>query len=739
MAGQDVAQTIFKVDTTELAAAFGQVDKIYDQLEGRVKKVEQSQQTWSGTVLKNLDEWLHRIVNVKNVLGGLVSALREAADANRALLDASTETTLRRQEAFEEFQKWTGIQRGTPEFDKYYGAFSQLAEQYAAPGGQPQVSRFAGHMISQGYDLKNILGPEGWLEQGIQYQISTGKWQQGDSGESSAKALGRIASGSETGKPPGSEHTGAGIHRLAKGFYSVRESAVTGAGMEKFANQWPAIQAFTGDDLESGIATFSVLADTMDESRAAIAYRNITQFLVTSGAFKKKTAALATLGMTPKDVDFIEARLNPPKESSEFEKYVSERSAMTVVMERLAAAKKTVPQQTFNMAMAQVFGQYAISAEEVLTSHGELHARRQKQTHDPAAGKNLQQGIQPFMESKQALMNRSKESMARQLDRPAAVQISATAEFAKAAALKRNVPAAIAEDFAERFKTQATNIWHDKSLRDSLRAAAESKDTLDRFFSNASFGQFFKDMAAQTGYSTQLRESAAEALRQGEGGLSFAPVTLEESKLKRASDKATGIQKLVLNRISSANVGDEDTVESLVERAAGTEKVLMERLPERLHPGGKWAMDRMENVDAEIFESAHNVARNRSRKLTGRQADADEQTTDQLIKGYERTRIQSMQSIQKAIDYDAEQRQKEVSPSTKRDRDELRRRRDLLEQLEKRSESGSRRGLDRDPQHALAAAIETMTASFARPQRVVLDYGGPQIAARKSVLGVAMG
>lgn len=725
---QDEAITVFKVQTGELNAAFTQVDRLYNQLESRVDKVETKQKTWSQRVLQDMEQWVRSIINVRTVVGGLVGVLNQAAEANRQLLQDSTDAVTRRDLAFEPFLRHANIARDAPQASSFRTRFSALAEQYS--GSFEQVSTLASELVSQGFSVDEMRLPTGALEQSIQMMIAGGEWQKGAMGTESARAVARVLTGFGLGK------TGANVRRFGRAYYGLRETSLTLEGLQRFAEDAPAIAQVTGDDMESTMAMYSVLADTMAAAQGSTGYRQVVNMLTGAGASKKKRDALDSLGLTARQVDFIGDRIEKGEGA--------DGSAMYTVIRLLADAKATMAKQPggaekFNVALTELFGTRTSTAARVFIEDAiEKFPARLADVRAANADADYTGAVRSGVTGPSALLRRAREVEQRQLDDPKAAQTSAMAKFAYAAARKRGVPEILARNFEEKFLSQITSVWGTDQWT-ALQKAVISNDPWEKQISNLSFGEIFKWMGAQS-HKDSLKAAAAEAFEQAtKGGLTFKPTSAAEATRAAMLKETDGFERFLIehgieaDEVAAGAFGDPTdtagTVANVRKLVGPASAVLKEKLPERFVTDGKLDEARVEKLHPEwrtaILNSAILLAKARS-SGNAEQTKFWESWLDNVVKKFEAERKQRINELDFEAAGHAQRALRGIGdvPTEKRLQEAAEKARDEW----KGSGVSPRRSLQ-DAPDGLAALIDALR----RPQRIRVEFGGAVTPTEKTV------
>lgn len=319
-----------------------EVDKLqakFERLEQNVKNAGRRQKQQSAGVVGSLTKWATGLVTIQAAYGAIQRTIGAVAAENRRLADGVSETT--RKLAEEELKLQiqggltpSGLEKRLPQIKK-----SLLETPSTDLAGGLQIST---QLVSSGFAQQDVESGAA-LRTVLELKAATNQFgkSMGDVKESvQATSQFLKAIGFDSPSAANIRSTGGKLTQLFEGsdiqFRDLSPLAVQAAGLKAM-----------GISENQQLATFSAGVDVLGGEQGATAFQQTAVGLRAAGTTPKGTKALASIGLTPEDVDFI---------GEDF----------PTALKTLKTALAGVDEKTASDAVINIFGKQAAKATQTL-------------------------------------------------------------------------------------------------------------------------------------------------------------------------------------------------------------------------------------------------------------------------------------------------------------------------------------------------------------------------------------
>lgn len=357
MAVREEVNWKMSADTAEVVRAWQQMaqgqQKVIDQLEKMGKVGVKS----GGDMESSMGAAFARYATGAVAINIATRAVHEYIDANRKLIQQSSETTLSLDESFR------GVRLVGKLFDEQAARRAELSIQATANKHAvriPQANAAAYQLASGGVPMEEILAGGG-LEEFLKMAKATNAAGRGEDMKATARSATMFLSA--TGEGMNSE----GLHNLGRSMSGLFQTNVEMADLEELAAVGKGIKEMGGQvKSQDMLAMYSILRDTIPAAESATHFRNSILNLATASDDPKSKAALRRMGIKPEQVDFV-------------------GEDMEQVFTTLAAGVQRLKPEERTVMLNRIFGQRNIVGAQAMMAGVGLMPERRRMAGDESS------------------------------------------------------------------------------------------------------------------------------------------------------------------------------------------------------------------------------------------------------------------------------------------------------------------------------------------------------------------
>lgn len=320
--------TTFFANSAQAEAAISKLEKKYSDLENKIKQVSQRTKGDFAAAVEGIERWATGLLSVGVAAGTVTSAIATIKAAQADLRREADQTTASYDELIRKLRVQGGLSasQGTE-------AQARLTAVAARTGvGFAMAQGTAEEMISQGFDVASGTGA------GVERMLQTIRATNADP----AQARQIVQAYSALLAATGQEKTAANLETVTRAVQRVfKGTPLQAADLAALAPKVQGVSSVMG--MDEALAQFAVMREKSSPEIASTAMKIIWERLTTAGVNTTTQKGLATIQLTPADVDAI-------------------GEAPATVLDRLATGLAKIPETERAGVMSQLFGAEAASA-----------------------------------------------------------------------------------------------------------------------------------------------------------------------------------------------------------------------------------------------------------------------------------------------------------------------------------------------------------------------------------------
>lgn len=320
--------TTFFANASQAEAALARLEAKYAQLENSVRQVGKRSKEASSEAMTQLGNWVMGVASIGTAFATLGTAINLVRDAQRQLREEADRTNT----SYDELVRKLRVQGGlsAAQGQEAQGRLTAIASRTGV--GFAVAQSTAEEMISQGFDVASGTGA------GLERMLQTIRATNADPAQARQITQAYASLLAATGQDKTSENLEAmtrAVQRVFKGTpLQAPDLAALAPKIQGVSSVVPADEA---------LAQFAVMREKASPDVAATALKLVWERLQTASVNATTQKGLATLSLSPADVDAI-------------------GEAPAEVLDRLAAGLAKIPETERPGVLSQLFGQEAMSA-----------------------------------------------------------------------------------------------------------------------------------------------------------------------------------------------------------------------------------------------------------------------------------------------------------------------------------------------------------------------------------------
>jgi len=320
--------TTFFANATQAEAAISRLEKKYGDLENKLKQVSKASKLDFAAALESLQQWATGLLSVGAAAGLVTSAIATVKTAQAELRREADATNVSYDELIRKLRVQGGLsaQQGQEAQARLTAIAARTGVGFAIAQGTAE------EMVSQGFDVASGTGA------GLERMLQTIKATNADPGQARQITQAYAALLAATGQDKNAENlenVTRAVQRVFKG---------TPLQAPDLAALAPKVQGVSQVmEMDEALAQFAVMREKSSPEIASTAMKIIWERLTTANVNTTTQKGLATIQLTPADVDAI-------------------GEAPATVLDRLAQGLEKLPETERAGVMSQLFGAEAASA-----------------------------------------------------------------------------------------------------------------------------------------------------------------------------------------------------------------------------------------------------------------------------------------------------------------------------------------------------------------------------------------
>ena len=320
--------TTFFANATQAEAAISRLEKKYGDLENKLKQVSKASKVDFAAALESLQQWATGLLSVGAAAGLVTSAIATVKTAQAELRREADATNVSYDELIRKLRVQGGLsaQQGQEAQARLTAIAARTGVGFAIAQGTAE------EMVSQGFDVASGTGA------GLERMLQTIKATNADPGQARQITQAYAALLAATGQDKNAEN----LENVTRAVQRVFKGTPLQAGdLAALAPKVQGVSQVMG--MDEALAQFAVMREKSSPEIASTAMKIIWERLTTANINTTTQKGLATIQLTPADVDAI-------------------GEAPATVLDRLAQGLEKIPETERAGVMSQLFGAEAASA-----------------------------------------------------------------------------------------------------------------------------------------------------------------------------------------------------------------------------------------------------------------------------------------------------------------------------------------------------------------------------------------